>query len=133
MHELACQWMGASGGTASSQDGWLREGLPTYVEALWTARRQGARAGRSMIEGFRRQLGPSSRPPLEVDDPADRDDDVIFLRGALVMHEGAGSSGPSSRPSRATEKGVPPRRLHRNHRTGCRSRPQGFLRRLAVE
>ena len=39
-----------------------------------------------MIEDFRRQLGSSTRPPLEVDDPADRSDDVTFLRGALVMH-----------------------------------------------
>jgi aminopeptidase N len=86
VHELAHQWMGGSVGTASSQDAWLREGIPTYVEALWIARRQGAEARQSMIEDFRRQLGSSTRPPLEVDDPADRSDDVTFLRGALVMH-----------------------------------------------
>jgi aminopeptidase N len=86
VHELAHQWMGGSVGTASSQDAWLREGLPTYVEALWTARRHGAQAGESMIENFRRQLGPSTRPPLDVDDLADRSDDVTYLRGALVMH-----------------------------------------------
>ena len=86
VHELAHQWMGGSVGTASSQDAWLREGLPTYVEALWTAHRQGPEAGESKIEYFRRQLGSSTRPPLEVDDPADRSDDVTFLRGALVMH-----------------------------------------------
>ena len=86
VHELAHQWMGGSVGTASSQDAWLREGLPTYVEALWTARRQGVAAGESMIEDFRRQLGPSTRPPLDVDDLADRSDDVTYLRGALVMH-----------------------------------------------
>lgn len=50
VHELAHQWMGGSVGTASSQDAWLREGLPTYVEALWTARHQGVvEAGKSMI------------------------------------------------------------------------------------
>jgi len=86
VHELAHQWMGGSVGNASTQDAWLREGLPTYVEALWTARRQGAQAGESMIEDFRRQLGPSTRPPLDVDDLADRSDDATFLRGALVMH-----------------------------------------------
>lgn len=86
VHELAHQWMGSSVGTASSRDAWLREGLPTYVEALWTAKRQGVAAGESMIEDFRRQLGPSTRPPLEVDDLADRSDDVTYLRGALVMH-----------------------------------------------
>jgi len=86
VHELAHQWMGGSVGNASTQDAWLREGLPTYVEVLWTARREGTQAGQSLIESFRRQLGPSTRPPLDVDELADRSDDATFLRGALVMH-----------------------------------------------
>jgi aminopeptidase N len=86
VHELAHQWMGGSVGTASTRDAWLREGIPTYVEVLWTARRGGKEAARSMLEDFQSALGPTTRPPLEVDDPSDRSDDVTFFRGALVMH-----------------------------------------------
>jgi aminopeptidase N len=85
VHELAHQWLGGSVGTSSSRDAWLREGLPTFVEAWWTERRYGEMAGSQMIDDFRRQLGPSTRPPLQVDDPVDRWDDVTYLRGALTM------------------------------------------------
>lgn len=85
VHELAHQWMGGIVGTASTADGWLREGLPTYMELLWLEHE-----GRATVAGsvslMRDRLGGSTRVLLEPTTPRDRADDVIYERGALTLH-----------------------------------------------
>lgn len=86
VHEVAHQWMGGVVGTASTRDVWVREGVPTYAEALWAEHVDGVEARDRMMASWRRRLGPTTRPPLEIDDVQDRSDDVTFLRSALALH-----------------------------------------------
>lgn len=86
VHEVAHQWMGGAVGNASQRDAWPREGIPTYAEMLWLEHTEGGQAVRDQVAEWTGRLGASTRPPLHVDDPADRIDDVTFLRGALMLH-----------------------------------------------
>jgi hypothetical protein len=62
------------------------EGVPTYAEALWAEHVDGVEARDRIMASWRRRLGPTTRPPLEIDDAQDRSDDVTFLRSALALH-----------------------------------------------
>lgn len=86
VHEVAHQWMGGVVGTASTRDVWLREGIPSYAELLWAEHVDGAPGRDRVLAAWRRQLGPTSRPPLEVEHPGDRSDAVTYARSALTLH-----------------------------------------------
>ncbi len=84
-HEVAHQWIGGSVSTASSRDVWLREGLPEYLAYVWIAKQDGADLDDRM-RSIHTRLGSETRALLDVDEPADRSDDVTYLRGALAFH-----------------------------------------------
>ena len=86
VHELAHQWMGAAVGNASSRDIWLREGIPTYAELLWTEHTRGPEALEVGASNWMRRLGETTRPPLRVQQLSDRGDDATYLRSALALH-----------------------------------------------
>ncbi len=86
VHELAHQWMGAAVGNASSRDIWLREGLPSYAELLWTEHTRGSEALEAGASNWMRRLGGTTRPPLRVRQLSDRGDDATYLRSALALH-----------------------------------------------
>lgn len=95
VHELTHQWMGGTVSTASPVHSWLQEGLPTYMEILWLDR-EGLGTVEGSMAARRRNLGPTTRAPLDFTSPGHRSDRVTYDRGALVfhaLHERLGDAG----------------------------------------
>ena len=84
-HELAHQWIGGSVGTESSRDSWLREGLPEYLAVSWVAEQEEV-SPEGRLRSMYERIAPSTRAPRDVDDPGDRSDDAIFVRGPLAVY-----------------------------------------------
>ncbi|UZN02128.1 M1 family metallopeptidase [Cellulomonas sp. S1-8] len=85
-HELAHQWFGNSLTVGTWRDIWLHEGFACYAEWLWSA----ASGGPSADVLARASHARHARLPQDLDiaDPGpDRMfDDLIYQRGALVLH-----------------------------------------------
>jgi aminopeptidase N len=83
-HELAHQWFGDSVSLKNWQDLWMKEGMATYAEWLWTTRNEGSSHLDTMVKGeMQRFIIPSEIGSPPVDDlygyPA-------YKGGALVYH-----------------------------------------------
>jgi len=85
-HELAHSWFGNSLTVASWQDIWLHEGFAAYAEWLWWEACGEGTAHEHATRWHRKLAASPAEFPLA--DPGERRifDDVVYKRGALVLH-----------------------------------------------
>lgn len=84
VHEIAHQWLGNAVGIESWSDVWIKEGLATVVEWLWSEHTDGPEGYAARVAEARRRLAAGDHPPPAAPPADDLYNPAVYLGAALA-------------------------------------------------